>query len=182
MWSVGQWVGQTYVHVQLLAITLGAVGNGGDDDELVLHDEVADASLFAGRLVAGVGFDVELEGGNGGQADEEEQAAQGSEQHLHGGRIGRAASGGKEVRAVVHTQKATRCFARWRSLSLEHQPRPVRPSVPSHGWRSNVLPPLPVSAASMCTPVPHLLHQHLEKAPLDLRSWFMYLAEKHRRF
>lgn len=76
------------MHVQAHAVAAPTVSDGGDDDQLVLHDEVADASLFAGRLVARVSLDVEFEGVSEGQADEEEQAAQSPEQHLHGGRIG----------------------------------------------------------------------------------------------
>jgi len=35
----------TYVHVDALAVTLGAAHDGGHNDQLVLRDKVADTSL-----------------------------------------------------------------------------------------------------------------------------------------
>jgi hypothetical protein len=54
-------IGRAYMHVQYLSITSVARYSGGDNDELVLCDEIADAAFFAGRFVARVGLDVELE-------------------------------------------------------------------------------------------------------------------------
>lgn len=48
----------THMNVDLLAITLRATNDGSDNDELVLGDEVADASLVL--AAAGGGDEVEF--------------------------------------------------------------------------------------------------------------------------
>ena len=58
----------TYVHVNLLAIALLAAHNGSNDDQLILRDEVADASL----VLAVAGGEVEFQGcGELGHEEEE---------------------------------------------------------------------------------------------------------------
>lgn len=59
-------IGCTHVHVQRLAVPLIPADSGGNDDELVLGDEVADAAFFARGLSAGMGLDVEFQGAGEG--------------------------------------------------------------------------------------------------------------------
>lgn len=66
------------------AITSLAADDGRNDDKLVLGDEIADASLLAGRFVAWVGLNIELERGDEGQACQQKQAGEKSVQWLHG--------------------------------------------------------------------------------------------------
>jgi hypothetical protein len=51
----------TYVHVQCLSITSASARSRCYHDQLIFGDKVTDAALFACRLVARVGLDVELE-------------------------------------------------------------------------------------------------------------------------
>lgn len=59
------------MNIDLLAITLRAANNGSDNDELVLRDEVANASLVL--AAAGGGDEVEFKGV--GELDEDKQEA-----------------------------------------------------------------------------------------------------------
>ena len=72
------------MHVQLLAISSAAIHDHRHNDELVLCDKVADASLILGRLVAAVCCHVELERRYERQGKEEQQAAVQLQQAYHG--------------------------------------------------------------------------------------------------
>lgn len=63
----------THVHVQHLSISSLPADGGGDDHELIFGDEVADTAFFALAFVAGVGGDVEFEGGDEGEEEGEEE-------------------------------------------------------------------------------------------------------------
>lgn len=58
----------TYMHVDLLAITLVAAYNGSDHDKLIAGHEVADASL----VLTVAGGQIKLEGGNELNGEKEE--------------------------------------------------------------------------------------------------------------
>lgn len=49
------------MNVQLLTISLGAISDDGNNDELVLCNKVPNAALLARRLVAVVRLHVELQ-------------------------------------------------------------------------------------------------------------------------
>jgi hypothetical protein len=79
----------TYVHVQLLTISPVAVDNGGDDDELVLCDEVPHAALVLLRFVAVVGLHVQLEGGSiAHEGNEQQQKAAEPRDSIHAAWVG----------------------------------------------------------------------------------------------
>ena len=61
------------MHVQCLTITPASADRRSHNDQLVFCDKVPNASLFARRLVAGVGLDVEFEGCNKGQEEGEKK-------------------------------------------------------------------------------------------------------------
>lgn len=63
------------MHVQLLAISAIAVSDDGDNNELVLRDEVPNAPLVAVRRRTRVGLDVEFEGWHRWQREEDQQIA-----------------------------------------------------------------------------------------------------------
>jgi hypothetical protein len=63
----------TYVHIQCLTITSASADRRSHNDQLVLSDKVPNASLFACRLVARVGLDVEFESCNEGQEEGEKE-------------------------------------------------------------------------------------------------------------
>ena len=52
----------TYVHVQNLSIAFRSANRGRDNNQGVLRDEIADASLLGGGLVAWMRLDVEFQG------------------------------------------------------------------------------------------------------------------------
>lgn len=60
------------MHVQHLSISPIAANNRSHNDELLLGDEIPYAALIAGGLVAGMGLDVELQGGDEGEACQEQ--------------------------------------------------------------------------------------------------------------
>jgi hypothetical protein len=70
----------TYVHVQCLSIASASARSRCYHDQLILSNKVTNASLFACRLVARVGLDVEFERCHEGQ-DESEEELEG-EKHL----------------------------------------------------------------------------------------------------
>lgn len=74
----------TYVHVQCLTITPASTNCRSHNDQLVLRDKVPDASLFARRLVARVGLDIEFESCNEGQEKGEKELEY--EEHIDGRR------------------------------------------------------------------------------------------------
>jgi hypothetical protein len=74
----------TYVHVQCLTITPASTDCRSHNDQLVLCDKVPNASLFARRLVARVGLNVEFKGCNEGQEEGEKELE--CEEHVDGRR------------------------------------------------------------------------------------------------
>jgi hypothetical protein len=74
----------TYVHVQCLTITSASTDCRSHNDQLVLCDKVPNASLFARRLVARVGLNVEFKGCNEGQEEGEKELE--CEEHVDGRR------------------------------------------------------------------------------------------------
>ena len=74
----------TYVHVQSLAITSASTNSRSNNDQLVLCNKVPNASLFARRLVARVGLNVEFKGCNEGQEQGEKELE--CEEHVDGRR------------------------------------------------------------------------------------------------
>ena len=74
----------TYVHVQRLSVTPASADRRSHDDQLVLCDKVPNASLFARRLVAGVGLNVEFQSCNEGQEEGEKELE--CEEHVDGRR------------------------------------------------------------------------------------------------
>ena len=63
----------TYVHVQCLSIASTSARSRCYHDQLIFGDKVADAALFACRLVARVGLDVEFERCHERQEEGEEE-------------------------------------------------------------------------------------------------------------
>jgi hypothetical protein len=61
----------TYVHVHCLSIAAVSVQVRRHHDELVVRDEVPDAALVLGRLVAVYGVQIEFEGCGEGREEEE---------------------------------------------------------------------------------------------------------------
>ena len=74
----------TYVHVQCLTITPASTDCRSYNDQLVLCDKVPNASLFARRLVARVGLNVEFQSCNEGQEEGEKELD--CEKHIDGRR------------------------------------------------------------------------------------------------
>lgn len=74
----------TYVHVQCLTITPASTDCRSHNDQLVLCDKVPNASLFARRLVARVGLNVEFQSCNEGQEEGEKELDY--EEHVDGRR------------------------------------------------------------------------------------------------
>lgn len=63
----------THVHVEGLAIASTTTDCRGDNYQLVFCDEIAYAALFALRLGARTGLDVEFEGGDQGKEEGQEE-------------------------------------------------------------------------------------------------------------
>lgn len=63
----------TYVHVQCLSIASAPARSRCYHDQLIFGNKVANAALFACRLVARVGLDVEFEGCDERQDESEEE-------------------------------------------------------------------------------------------------------------
>ena len=74
----------TYVHIQCLSIASASARSRCYHDQLVFSDKVANAALFACRLVARVGLDVEFKGCNEGQEEGEKELE--CEKHIDGRR------------------------------------------------------------------------------------------------
>lgn len=74
------------MHVQCLSITPASADRRGHNDQLVLCDKVPNTSLFACRLVARVGLDVEFKGCNEGQKEGKKELE--CEEHVDGRRQG----------------------------------------------------------------------------------------------
>ena len=74
----------TYVHVQCLTISSASTDCRSDNNQLVFCDKVPNASLFARRLVARVGLDVEFQSCNEGQEEGEKELE--CEEHVDGRR------------------------------------------------------------------------------------------------
>lgn len=61
------------MHVQRLPIASASTDGGGHNHQLVLRNKVPDAALFARRLVARMGLDVEFQRGDKRQEESEEE-------------------------------------------------------------------------------------------------------------
>ena len=74
----------TYMHIHPLSIPPISVHDHRDNNQLFPRNKVPNASLFARRLVARVGLDVEFKGCNEGQEEGEKELDY--EEHVDGRR------------------------------------------------------------------------------------------------
>ena len=78
----------TYVHIQCLSIASASARSRCYHDQLVFSDKVANAALFACRLVARVGLNIEFERCHERQEEGEEELE--GEKHVGGFRLDEA--------------------------------------------------------------------------------------------
>lgn len=78
----------TYVHIQCLSIASASTRSRCYHDQLVFSDKVANAALFACRLVARVGLNIEFERYHERQEEGEEELE--GEKHVGGFRLDEA--------------------------------------------------------------------------------------------
>lgn len=62
------------MHINSLSVSSVTVQDGRDNDQLLLGDEVPNASLVPGRLALGDGMEIELEGRGEGNDGEQQPA------------------------------------------------------------------------------------------------------------
>jgi len=122
--------GATYVHVQCLSIASASTCSRCYHDQLIFGDKVADATLFACRLMARVGLDVEFERCHERQDESEEELER--EKHVGGIRLEAACLALTKVVLAIEMCCAvfrTRCY--WWSEGARKCFRVVEGSCPA---------------------------------------------------